>query len=100
MSATATHKSVFVKSRIDSGLKEEASAVLEDCGLSVSAAMRIFLEQVVINQGLPFTVARTPSEMSRRALLETRTIEEGFDSIDALIEGLDSVKIKEKATEH
>ena len=100
MATSMVHKDVFVKSRIDNDLKEQAASVLGDCGLNLSSAVRLFLEQVVINQGLPFQINRTPSAMSRRALAEARVIEEGFKSIDDLIEGLDSARTEKKLVEH
>jgi DNA-damage-inducible protein J len=51
----------IVRSRIDPQIKEEASKILEDLGLTLSDGIRMFMTQVVINQGLPFPVARTPN---------------------------------------
>ena len=39
--------------RVDSQLKSEASAILADCGLSVSDAVRILLTRVAKEGGLP-----------------------------------------------
>lgn len=44
--------------RIDPQLKEESSQILEDLGLTLSAAVTIFLKAVVREQGLPFEVKR------------------------------------------
>ena len=43
--------------RIDMQTKEEASAILENLGFSVSGAVNIFLRQVVLNKGLPFEIS-------------------------------------------
>ncbi len=43
--------------RIDMQTKEEASAILENLGFSVSGAVNIFLRQVVLHKGLPFEIA-------------------------------------------
>ena len=37
--------------------KEEATAILENLGFTVSGAVNIFLRQVVLNKGLPFEIA-------------------------------------------
>ena len=50
----------IVRSRIDPHLKEEASKVLEDLGLTLSDGIRMFMTQVVMTQGLPFPVVKTP----------------------------------------
>ena len=38
--------------RLDSNLRNEAQCVLNDLGMDVSTAVRIFLKQVVIERGL------------------------------------------------
>jgi addiction module RelB/DinJ family antitoxin len=45
-----------IRSRIDSSIKQEAQALLERFGLTMSDAIRLFLHQVVIEKGLPFQV--------------------------------------------
>ncbi len=45
-----------IRSRIDSNIKLEAQALLERLGLTMSEAIRLFLNQVVIEKGLPFQV--------------------------------------------
>jgi addiction module RelB/DinJ family antitoxin len=52
-----------IRSRIDSGLKLEAQALLERFGLTMSEAIRIFLNQVVIEKGLPFQI-KLPKEQA------------------------------------
>lgn len=42
--------------KIDAKLKAQAEAVLNELGMTVSEAMRIFLHKVVANDGLPFTL--------------------------------------------
>lgn len=40
--------------RIDSTVKAQAEAILNNLGLNMSSAVRLFLNRVVIEQGLPF----------------------------------------------
>jgi DNA-damage-inducible protein J len=49
-------KSSLVGARVDDVLKAQARAVLASCGLEMSAALRLFLIQVVNQGGLPFPV--------------------------------------------
>lgn len=84
----AVLKTTDVRCRIEEDLKEQATDILKDCGLSVSDAIRLFLRQVVVTQGLPFEV-RVPSEKTSRALAQAREIRSRFDSIDELFEDLD-----------
>ena len=57
------HAGNRLRSRIDSGLKLEAQVLLERFGLTMSEAIRIFLNQVVIEKGLPFQV-KLPKEQA------------------------------------
>ena len=84
----AALKTTDVRCRIEADLKESATAVLHNCGLSISDAMRLFLRQVVAAQGLPFEV-RVPSEKTRRALAQAREIRRQFDSVDEMLRNLD-----------
>jgi DNA-damage-inducible protein J len=72
-------------------LKTEATKVLTDLGLTPSAAIRIFLQQIVSEQGLPFPVKK-PNAATRKALDD---IEKGrhltsHKTLSALWKDLDS----------
>lgn len=43
-----------VQVRIDEKLKTEATKILSNIGLDLSSAVRLFLNRIVIEQGLPF----------------------------------------------
>ncbi|MCF4995518.1 type II toxin-antitoxin system RelB/DinJ family antitoxin [Pseudomonas syringae] len=81
-------KTTDVRCRIDEDLKARATEVLNECGLSISDAMRLFLRQVVATRGLPFEV-RVPSDKTARAMAEARMIRQRYDSIDDLLEVAD-----------
>ena len=46
--------------RLDDGLKERAQAVMQEMGLDLSSAVRMFLAQVVKENGLPFRPTNEP----------------------------------------
>lgn len=46
--------------RLDDSLKDQAQAVVQDMGLDLSAAVRIFLTQVIKENGLPFRPTNEP----------------------------------------
>ena len=77
-------KTTDVRCRIDEDLKARATEVLSACGLSISDAMRLFLRQVVVTQGLPFDV-RVPSEKTARAMIEAQDIRQRFDSVHEML---------------
>ncbi|KPY26195.1 type II toxin-antitoxin system RelB/DinJ family antitoxin [Pseudomonas syringae] len=85
---SALLKTTDVRCRIDEDLKDRATTVLNECGLSLSDAMRLFLRQVVSTQGLPFEV-RVPSEKTARAMAQAREIRRQFDSIDDMLRDAD-----------
>jgi addiction module RelB/DinJ family antitoxin len=49
-------KSAVVRARIDAELKAQASKVLASCGLELSDAIRLYLQQVVLQEGIPFSI--------------------------------------------
>lgn len=67
--------------QIDTKTKQEATAILSDLGLSMSAAINIFLKQVIKKDGLPFEVV---NQKPNKELLEA--LEEGQDILDHKIE--------------
>ena len=50
-------KNSVVRARIDAGLKLRASQVLASCGLELSDAIRLYLQQIVLQNGIPFSVS-------------------------------------------
>ena len=66
-------KSIDVRSRIEPDLKDRASEVLAACGLNLSDAIRLFLHQVVAQQGLPFDV-KAPNAATIAAMREARSL--------------------------
>lgn len=68
---TAHTKMIHV--RVDDDLREEASAVLETFGMSMSDAVRIFLHRVAATQSFPLEL-KVPNEETRAALEEARAM--------------------------
>ncbi len=49
-------KSATVFTRVDPALKEQADNILDKLGISMSTAMGMFLQQLVLQRGIPFDV--------------------------------------------
>ena len=82
-------KTTEVRSRIEPEVKKNATKVLADCGLDLSGAIRLFLRQVVAQQGLPFEV-RVPNATTIAAMEEARTITAArFNSAQELFDDLE-----------
>ena len=81
---------------IDSDLKNRMTEVLAGCGLTWSMAARMFAEQIVKHDGLPFEVTRKPSAQMRQAMKETeellRNPQGGYMDIEAQVDTLNNGK--------
>lgn len=83
-----------IRTRIDSQTKQKATEILESCGLTMSTALRLFVEQVVINEGLPFDINRKPSPRLLQAMRETQEIlqdgKSGFSDVNKQMDALNN----------
>lgn len=61
-------KDAVVRARISAELKANAARVLAACGLELSDAIRLFLQQVVAHQGVPFEIRSVEREPSMAEL--------------------------------
>jgi DNA-damage-inducible protein J len=61
-------KNAVIRARIDAALKANAVRVLAACGLEPSDAIRMFLQQVVAHQGIPFDIRSAEPEPSMAEL--------------------------------
>lgn len=62
-------KDAYINARVEKSLKQDAAKVLGRVDLSMTDAIRVFLRQVVLQNGLPFEV-RIPNKETRAAMRE------------------------------
>ena len=80
----------LVQTRIDSEVKEEATAVLAAMGLTVSDAVRLMLTRVAREHALPFDPL-IPNPKTIEAMKEARRGQlQSFDSVDDLMDDLNA----------
>lgn len=60
-------KTETVRARLAPDMKEAAEAVFEKLGLGHTEAIRLFYQQVILNQGLPFGVT-IPNKVTKRTI--------------------------------
>jgi DNA-damage-inducible protein J len=78
----------LVQTRINPEIKEEATAVLQAIGLTVSDAVRLMLTRVARDKALPFEPL-TPNETTIAAMREARAGNlKSFNSVEALMDDL------------
>ena len=78
-------KTSNVFARVEPELKEQAEAVLNEIGLPMSNAITLFLRQLVLRRGIPFTVNVPPALPPYLDLLTSEQfdaeLEKGFEDI-------------------
>ncbi|MCU0836423.1 MAG: type II toxin-antitoxin system RelB/DinJ family antitoxin [Chromatiaceae bacterium] len=80
----------LVQARIDSEVKEEATAVLAAMGLTLSDAVRLMLTRVAREHALPFDPL-IPNRKTVEAMKEARRGQlQSFDSVDDLMADLNA----------
>ena len=72
----------FVRARIDETLKNEASAVLADMGLTVSDVVRMALTKIAKEKALPFEL-HVPSKLTEETLAKSERGEDIHHAKDA-----------------
>ncbi len=78
-------RTASIYARVKPNVKSEAESILEELGLSMSNAVELFLNQVVIQRGLPFDVKLSP----KRPLVMSELSQEEFDS--AIAKGIEDI---------
>ena len=81
--------------RIDSNVKENAEAVFAHLGITPTAAISLFYNQVIRTNSIPFELkADLPNDKTLSAINEVEEMEKnpekfkGYDDIDSLMEDL------------
>ncbi len=65
-------KTEMIHARIDPKLKKSADRIFSEIGISTAEAIRVFLKQVELHQGLPFPVS-LPNEETVAAMMEANS---------------------------
>lgn len=93
-----------IQVRVDEDTKQQATVVLEGLGLDMSTAMKIFLRQVIIRNGIPFEIKMGNPDMLA-AIEEVEKIKRGelkakrYNSFAELVKELEE-EIEQEAEEN
>ena len=80
--------------KIEPALKEESQALFESFGLSLSAAINMFLRQAVREQAIPFRIGNPLPNYETLQVIENARrgigVSRGFSSVSELMEDLNA----------
>ena len=79
--------------RIEPSVKQRAEKTLNDLGLSITEAINVFLNQVILNDGIPFEIRKPKfNKETIQAIEDTKNgknLSKTFDSVNEMFEELD-----------
>ena len=80
-------KSSSIYTRVEPEIKEQAEQILSKLGIPVASAINLFLHQIVLRKGIPFSISLPQSTPLNYSALTTEQfnteIEKGFASLEA-----------------
>ena len=86
-------KTQILHIRVEPKVKEKAEETLNDLGLSISEAVNVFLNQVILNEGIPFEIRKNRYSNSTIKAMEDikklKNLSKTFNIVDKMFEELD-----------
>ncbi len=79
--------------RVEPRVKKQAEKTLNDLGLSITEAINVFLNQVILNDGIPFEIKKPRFNKETEQVIDDvkngKNLSKTFDSVDEMFEELD-----------
>lgn len=79
--------------RIEPSVKMKAEQTLSDLGLSITEAVNVFLNQVILHDGIPFKIEKPRYNKETIQAMEDvkngKNLSKTFDNVDEMFEELD-----------
>ena len=79
--------------RIEPSVKQRAEETLKDLGLSITEAINVFLNQVILNDGIPFEIRKPRyNKETIQAMEDTKNgknLSKTFDNVNEMFKELD-----------
>lgn len=79
--------------RVNKDLKKQSDMILSLLGLNTSTAVNMFLNAVVRNNGIPFSLTLNPNNETKQALddvLAGKNLSKEFDNVKDLMDDLNA----------
>lgn len=69
--------------RIDKSLKKDAEKVVYELGITMSAAINLYLKMIVRTKGIPFDLKLTKTDPKKKVQpISKEDLDDGFDDFD------------------
>ena len=79
--------------RIEPSVKQRAEKTLNDLGLSITEAINVFLNQVILNEGIPFEIKKPKYNKETLQVIEDikngKNLSKTFESVNEMFKELD-----------
>ena len=79
--------------RVEPSVKTRAEETLNDLGLSITEAVNVFLNQVILHDGIPFKIEKPKYNKETIQAIEDvkngKSLSKAFNSVDEMFEELD-----------
>lgn len=79
--------------RVEPGVKEKAEETLNYLGLSITEAVNVFLNQVILQEGIPFKIEKPRYNKETLQAIEDvkngKNLSKAFDTVEEMFEELD-----------
>lgn len=79
--------------RVKPDVKEKAEETLNDLGLSITEAVNVFLNQVILQNGIPFKIEKPRYNKETIQAMEdvknNKNVSKTFDTVEEMFEELD-----------
>ena len=79
--------------RVEPTVKQRAEKTLNELGLSITEAINVFLNQVILNEGIPFAIRKPkPNKQTIQTIEDAKNgknLSKTFDNVDDMFEELD-----------
>ncbi len=86
-------KSNTLHIRIEPNVKEKAEATLKELGLSITDAINVFLNQVILQDGIPFEIRKPRyNKETIQAMEDTKNrknLSKAFDNVEEMFKELE-----------
>jgi DNA-damage-inducible protein J len=77
-----------INARIDAKAKEQVTKILKELGIDLSAAISMYVRQIIIHRGIPFEM-RLPNKVTMQAIEDLESGKgKSFDNVEDMLKDL------------